>query len=369
VLRWSLVFLLPGLLYFLWRFSYFGYLLPNTYYAKGAGSVDLAKRGLIYLALFGRIYLLPLVLLVPLAGIALFSRRKEGSHDAISADDPAAGTESSRAGNDRHGSGWWLIPIAMFLIPYTIYVVAVGGDYMAMFRFIVPVIPLIYLIVQELFRLISQAAGSWWRLVEIAMIGLIFAYTLLPSLTMRQMKSIGLPDWLISQYQKPQYMHGYADGVANERWHSARLTLIGKYFREFADSSEDSIVTNAIGAVSYYSGIRVYGEHGLVDTHIAHLSSEHLGQSLAGHEKADYEYLLRKRPTFVMGTRQLFPRMASKPELLQGLPPYFRRHMQDYRVVNAPMIDRANGEQGFFVFFALKGHGKPPTTSWFDPAN
>ena len=162
-------------------------------------------------------------------------------------------------------------------------------------------------------------------------------------------------------------MHGYADGVAIERWHSARLTLIGKYFREFADSSADSIMTNAIGAVSYYSGIRVYGEHGLVDTHIAHLKSEHLGRSLAGHEKGDYEYLLEKRPTYIMRTRQLFPRMVTKAELLQGLPPFFKSHLENYRAVNAPMIDRTNGEQGYFAFFALNEHGRYSTTSWFDP--
>lgn len=34
-LRWGVVLVLPGLAYFVWRWSYYGQFLPNTYYAKG----------------------------------------------------------------------------------------------------------------------------------------------------------------------------------------------------------------------------------------------------------------------------------------------------------------------------------------------
>ena len=127
-------------------------------------------------------------------------------------------------------------------------------------------------------------------------------------------------------------------------------------------------MTSAIGAISYHSEIKVYGQHGLVDTHIAHLKNPAIGTGLPGHEKGDSEYLLKKRPTFIMVTRSLLPRSVPKSVLAQSLTPEIRNnYLPRYDVVNVPMNDRKNGESGYFPFLALKGSGRRGGSSVFDP--
>jgi hypothetical protein len=79
ILRWKsfrpvaailLFFILPGTLYFLWRWTYYGYMLPNTFYAKLSEHIS---GGTLYsaLAFFKRYLLLP-TLGVAVAWISFF---------------------------------------------------------------------------------------------------------------------------------------------------------------------------------------------------------------------------------------------------------------------------------------------------------
>jgi len=345
-LIWTSVFLIPGLIYFVWRYAYFGYLLPNVFYAKGAGSVQHLERGVEYVTLFARVFLLPALLLLPAMVFVIVGHAKRA----------------------RCQVAWWLAPIALVVLAYVGYVVYVGGDYMAMFRFMVPIIPMLYLLVQEAARLGVVYSRQSLRAVYPIFLGVFLAFTLLPSLTTEQMRGHGFPEWIVRQYRKPTFMHGYADGVDLERWHAARLSLIGRFFKSIARSGEDSVMTSAIGAVSYHSGIKVYGQHGLVDTHIAHLKHSAFGTRLPGHAKGDSEYLLKKRPTFIMVTRSLAPRPVPKRILAQSLIPEIRDiYLPRYDVVNVPMNDRRNRESGYFPFLALKGRGGGLGSSIFDP--
>jgi hypothetical protein len=345
-LRWTLVYLIPGLVYFVWRYAYFGYLLPNAFYAKGAGSIHHLERGVDYVVLFARIFLLPALLLLPALVMVIVGQRK----------------------NARIRVAWWLVPTVLLLVAYVGYIVYVGGDYMAMFRFVVPIIPLFYLLVQEATRLGFVYSPSWLRPGYLVLLGVFLIVTLLPSITTEQMREHGLPEWIVRHYRKPPFMHGYADGVRLERWHAARLALIGRFFKSFAGSAEESVLTSAIGAVSYYSEIKVYGQHGLVDTHIAHLKHRVDGRVIPGHEKGDTEYLLNKRPTFIMVTRGLSPRFVPKSVLAGEFIPAIRdAYLPQYDVINVPMIDRKNGERGYFPFLALKGRTGRLGSSVFDP--
>lgn len=81
--------------------------------------------------------------------------------------------------------------------------------------------------------------------------------------------------------------------MLTERWHSQRLSVIGRFFNDYKGDERESLATGAIGAVSYYSNLRIYGFHGLVDPHIAHQKREDLGMMFPGHEKIDFAYILR----------------------------------------------------------------------------
>ncbi|PWT92534.1 MAG: hypothetical protein C5B54_03345 [Acidobacteria bacterium] len=94
--------------YFYWRWQYYGYLLPNTFYAKVGSHSQQILRGIKYTFSF----LLATSLLVVAAVVGV-----------------AKNTE--------------LRLMAAVLVMFTIYIVVVGGDIMPAFRFFAPLLPLL----------------------------------------------------------------------------------------------------------------------------------------------------------------------------------------------------------------------------------
>ncbi len=303
-------------LYTSWRWWYFGDPLPNTFYAKTGGGIAQAQRGLEYASLFALHFLSPWIGVVVLS---LASRRSD--------------EETSP-----------LIRLSLVLaVTWTIYVVLVGGDYMAMYRFFVPVLPFIYLLLAAAFQRAWQ--GGHARRLLYCM--LVFAIAL------GFVHSTPLEAHWISDNPR---MHGNHRGVETERWYVARQKLIGEFFARYGKNDE-SIATSAIGAIAYFSNLRVYDVHGIVDAHIAHEggSAPSLGSGLAGHEKSDYRYIFEKKPTFYVFNRRLFPRpLPALPRLVPEVDDIVAR---DYRVGSVWLDDKANGESGYFAFLERRDRG------------
>ena len=106
------------------------------------------------------------------------------------------------------------------------------------------------------------------------------------------------------------------------RWKS-----VGMWLRENATEG-DSLATVPIGAVSYYSGLVVYDMLGLTDRHIGHLDMPGMGLGWAGHEKHDGQYILGRRPTYLLlGNIDV----TARPRDPRGSPfiPYTNRNIFD----------------------------------------
>ena len=105
--------------YFLWRWSYYGYLLPNTFYVKVGGTWAQALRGVEYLWTFATTHVLFLVMV---GGVALGGWRCFRSR--------------------RLPSGWQVgTLLAAMVTIFTLYIVAVGGDWVPGARFFIPLLP------------------------------------------------------------------------------------------------------------------------------------------------------------------------------------------------------------------------------------
>ena len=320
-------FIIPFFVYSIWRFTYFGYLLPNTYYAKTGGSIFQWLRGLAYIFYFCLHFLLPAIpLLTILVWISIDKLRIKGFTQEI----------SLRINNDTRT---YAIFIFLFLcLFYCVYIIYVGGDYMAMYRFFVPILPLIYLLITECYRIITnQVSNNSKRNFSFILLIVFFLGTIIQSTTL---------DHYI--FAKPIRQHGQYQGVLIERWHSNRLTAIGKFFNNYKKSSDESIATDAIGAISYYSGLKVYDYHGLVDPRIAHLEIENLGKGFPGHEKKDFFYTLSKKPTFLMFNRELTKQEAEIPTYPNSIKPIIK---SDYKLISVWLKDDLNNDSGFFNFF------------------
>ncbi|HEX9373069.1 MAG TPA: glycosyltransferase family 39 protein [Roseiflexaceae bacterium] len=238
--------------FFLWRASYYGDLLPNTFYAKTGGGLRQALRGLAYAGAFALTLGGPLVLVcfVPLA-------------------------RGWRAALRRWRGYLWLLIVA-----YTCYIVAVGGDHFPGDRFFVPLVP-------------------WFALTMAD--GLEYCYGAVQRLTRARWLAPAALAAILIAYSGNALFRGPAFDtiVAGDDESVWIWRELGWWFRDHGNPGE-SMAAMGAGAVAYYSEHTTIDLLGLTDKHIARVQPTNLGAGPAGHEKRDPAYVLDvRRPTYI----------------------------------------------------------------------
>jgi arabinofuranosyltransferase len=109
-LRWAGPGVAVYCLWFVWRWHYYGHLLPNTYYAKALVPIALPNRGWEYTRDFWTST--ELLLAAPFALLALWGARGKA------------------------------LLLTLFVLAHTAYVIHVGGDWMPFWRFFAVAVPL-----------------------------------------------------------------------------------------------------------------------------------------------------------------------------------------------------------------------------------
>jgi hypothetical protein len=327
-----IIFVIPFSIYFIWRVFYYGYLFPLTYYAKTGGGALQWIRGAKYFWFFIIHFILPLAPLL----ILLFWKRL----DKIKVTNLFS---LSRFNSQIASSRYGIILCGVMCIAYSGYIVLIGGDYMAMYRFFVPILPFIYILI---------AATIYSQLVKDSGISkkrnyLIFTLIAI-SLAGTFLQSTPLEKYI---FTKPSITHGQFQGVNFERWHTNRLSLIGNFFNDYKRSNDESLATDAIGAVSYYSGLKIYSIHGLVDPKIARMDSRDLGRGFPGHEKSDLLYILSKKPTYFMFNRELTTEPGTLPIYSEEVTKILQ---EEYELSYNWLDDEKNNESGYFTFLKRK---------------
>jgi hypothetical protein len=245
-----------GLLWVPWfafRWRYYGYPLPNTFYAKVTltDTGDQRARGLEYVATFVRIHLGYLPLLVAL--LPLLRRR------------------------------WrlWSSYLVLLVVVYGAYVGYVGGDW-SVGRFFVPLMPLYYLLVAAGL----SVAGHWlwaqlsrWRPIP------SWAQAGLSALAVAGL-ACGILIGSSLNGEKALFLDRFDAPLAGR----AR-TAMGRWLRDNVDPNSH-IAVDAAGQIPYYSDLRTLDLFGLNDLTIAHREVETMGQGTPGHEKMDMDYVL-----------------------------------------------------------------------------
>jgi hypothetical protein len=101
--RWALGFALPFGAYVAWRYAYYGFLLPNTFYAKVGSSPDQLVRGLKYV---GKFFIVMAVPALALLGFVL-GRRSRIVSLAATITVPSSRTSPSWAATTWRSSASW----------------------------------------------------------------------------------------------------------------------------------------------------------------------------------------------------------------------------------------------------------------------
>ncbi len=257
---WCGVFFSVLVPYIGWRMWYYGYPLPNTYYAKVGGSFDLYMRGLRYtkhfLSLYGGALWMTLI---------AFSWIKRDAAPWV--------------------RGGILIALGWFA-----YIIQVGGDGLAFFRFFGYIMPVLYMLAATgLYEIMSWAKA---HSQEVSWLKLRIALTAVVLLT------AGLGT------QQSNHVLRYANKAIAPYHHFdnyfiERCSAAGRWLAE--NSEEDDVIASTpAGAISYFSNRSVIDMLGLTDQHIARVPTKKPGKGRAGHEKGDGAYVLSKKPEFIL---------------------------------------------------------------------
>ncbi len=259
--------LLPGALplgaWLAWKVAYYGDPLPNSFYVKLASSNSLAD-GLAYVGFFGASYLLLPVLLVPILRLA-------------PPRDPPRAREVRTL----------CVLVALWLV----YVVRAGGDFME-FRFMVPVLPYVYLLCVWSFR--AGFASPWPRALGI---GLLLLGSLHHAMTFGSARHLRGVESIAQLEGHLTHPNGGWDGVGQA------------LHRLFDEDSGVVIATTAAGAIPYYARLETVDMGGINDAWVARHGI--VAGDRPGHQRmATMEYLLSREVNLLIGNAR-FVRSAS----------------------------------------------------------
>ena len=239
--------------WFAFRWRYYGYPLPNTFYAKVTlgDSAAQRERGLAYVGTFVRIHLGAVPLLV--STLPLFQRRWRA----------------------------WSSYFVLIVIVYTAYIAYVGGDW-SVGRFFVPVLPLFYLLLaggllvagEWIAGLLSRrrALPGWVRSAAATVVVAALAGGLFVGSSLKGEKGLFLDPF-------------------DARLAGRARTAMGVWLHDHVPG-DTYIAVDAAGQMPFYSDLRALDLFGLNDLNIAHRQVEDMGRGTPGHEKMDMDYVI-----------------------------------------------------------------------------
>lgn len=244
-----LIIILP---YFLWRLTYYGDLLPNTFYAKTGGGVPQVLRGLRYAQGFALAFGGPL-LLVLLLPLGIDWRTTVTS---------------------------WRGYLTLLVAVYSTYIILVGGDHFRGERFFVPLIPWLAILMADGGATICRWSRRTPLFRSFTAVMLSFSLLLFSGYALLRTASFD------------HILRGLDESV----WIWREL---GWWMHDHA-GPEESIAVMGAGAIAYYANRTTVDLLGLNEKHIARVAMPDMGTGAAGHEKRDPGYVLHVRqPTYI----------------------------------------------------------------------
>lgn len=247
LIRIIVLFLLL-LLLFLLRILYYGFPFPNTYYAKVNLILPYIERGFEYIYNFIVRDLLYGLLLIPL--FIFFSKEKNS-----------------------------LLRLTLVLSAfYLVYIIYIGGDILPHNRFLLPVLPLIYLSISIF----------------------VFSNTSKQSLKILLVLIIIAASFIKADYQKDfiKYTREHEIGLVK------KMKIYAEYLNERSDENSTATVST-IGSFGYYYKGNLVDMVGLTDKFIAHnpIEVKEIDENIpVGWKERTYniDYIFSRKPDFII---------------------------------------------------------------------
>ena len=254
---WIAIVAAPGLALLVFRRAYFGAWLPNTYWAKtGGGPAGQARAGIGYVGDFLSSFVEPL----------------GGSHALAFSpwSAPLGGVLVAAA------LAWGLLHpqrrvLALVVLALLLAVVLEGGDWMPLHRFLVPAVPLLWLLASSAGRRLARR-GAAAAVLAIAAGALLGAIGLAYGHSMRV-----APGGLLSNAEGYRHAHVHVADLLRARARPG-----------------DTVALMDVGLIGWRTGLRVFDISGLVEPEVAHSPGGFLSK------RYPVEALLVRQPRFVV---------------------------------------------------------------------
>lgn len=256
--------------YLFWRKSYYGDLLPNTFHVKTTGTAAaLRAQGFDYLGFCAEE--LGWWFIAGLLGLALL----------------AALHAPSRSAAQR-----LIVPSSLlFTVAMLGHVASIGGDFLDLYRFLVPTFPLLFASaiagLDVLWQRVPQRPARPWLGMALAL--LFFAWYLPHQLALARRA--------MQQAEPGRRQHGIEPlgWTAN---YALRWAATGRWLAAHAQPG-DWLAVGAAGAMPFFSGLPNIDTFGLCDRTVAR-QGRIIG-SRPGHQRfATTDYLIERAPTFLL---------------------------------------------------------------------
>ncbi|MDH3267801.1 MAG: hypothetical protein OEM46_02995 [Ignavibacteria bacterium] len=272
--------------YFIWRWSYFGYFFPNTFYAKTGGGLQQITGGFLYIVKSLRLFYG--YGWIPIVFVLLFFRKNMFTEKAI-----------------------FLFSIGLVSLVTTILI---GGDHFHLGRFVLPVFPLLFIFFPPALDKMLTAQITHLKLKSTfrAVVLFVIVVALLVAKPVYQEAISGFQNLLEG---KKDILVVYDESSEEDiiDWQHGFI-MMGSALKLIANK-DDYIAVVPIGAISYFSDIKVIDMVGIVDPVIAHeqISQNHLEKWTPGHTKGDGKYILSRKPKYIQLTDYLTRRSLEIP--------------------------------------------------------
>ncbi len=240
-------------LYFIWRYNYYGLLLPNTFYAKVTGGWEaMMETGLGYLWWFiwSREF-------IPLISLLSFIWIKED----------------------------WIKITGLYLLLHSAYILYIGGDFYPGGRFLVVMLPFIYILLTKIIYEIVILISKYIRMFSFNTISIFV--TILAII------------FSIFIHLSNSLKYG---PVYNQITRFSEFVRLGIKFTKYIGSMSkkgESIYVGAIGNYGYFTDLNVIDYLGLINTDVSLEKVKIFKKMLPGHRKeAGVQYGISKNPTY-----------------------------------------------------------------------
>ena len=255
--------------FILFRLIYYGYPLPNTFYAKMGFTLFHLKRGFAYLFSFLETNMLyGTVLIVPLI-VSIIKKEKK------------------------------LLSIVIFTLSFCFLITIMGGDVLPLHRLFFPALPLIYLsLILSMLLLIGTTGNKTAKITACIIFTAVVCFNSFTAEKETAIEKRAFETGLVAK------MKIYAGWLKQKRIETGK---------------EVKAAVSTIGALSYYSGVNVIDLAGLTDRHTAHFPKETTGITdslpvLWKERTYNAGYVLSREPDYIIfpagGKPSAFPECA-----------------------------------------------------------